>query len=174
MLAGGAARRFGSDKAEALWAGRRLIDHAAAALAPHVETVAICGRIVPDRLSLPDLPAPGLGPLGGLAGALDHAARHGFDAVLSTACDVPDLPDDAVAALLAAGEGAWLAELPVAGLWPALLAAPLLAYLAGDDRSVRGFASGAGVAVIRLGRPIANVNTPEDLAALPTRNVRPE
>ena len=94
ILAGGQARRFGSDKALALLAGRALIDHVAAALGPQVEALVVCGREHQGSTSVPDRPAAGLGPLGGLAGALHYAREHGYDAVVSAPCDTPLLPDD--------------------------------------------------------------------------------
>ena len=44
ILAGGQARRFGSDKAQALWRGRRLIDHVADALGSQTTALVVCGR----------------------------------------------------------------------------------------------------------------------------------
>src|SRR3546814_7027451 len=56
VLAGGRSSRFGSDKALAMLDGRTLLDHAAAALGAHVETVVICGRHVPGMTGLADRP----------------------------------------------------------------------------------------------------------------------
>src|SRR3546814_13961187 len=70
VLAGGRSSRFGSDKALAMLDGRTLLDHAAAALGAHVETVVICGRHVPGMTGLADRPAADMGPLGGLNAAL--------------------------------------------------------------------------------------------------------
>ncbi|HSF13587.1 MAG TPA: NTP transferase domain-containing protein, partial [Erythrobacter sp.] len=47
ILAGGQARRFGSDKAQALYQGARLIDRVASALAAQCESVIVCGREEP-------------------------------------------------------------------------------------------------------------------------------
>src|SRR3546814_13659705 len=44
IIAGGAARRFGSDKALADLGGRRLIDHAADVLRGTVGALVVCGR----------------------------------------------------------------------------------------------------------------------------------
>ena len=62
VLAGGRSSRFGSDKAAAMFRDRTLADHAAAAIAPFVEAVV---RVGGD--GVPDVPRPGLGPLGGIA-----------------------------------------------------------------------------------------------------------
>ena len=117
VLAGGAASRFGSDKALAKYRGAPMIDHAAALLRDFADEVVIVGGERDGYPALPDLPAPGLGPLGGVCGALAHAKRHGFDTVLTIPCDTPDLPREALAALLAARAPGFLEALPVAGLW---------------------------------------------------------
>lgn len=168
ILAGGQARRFGSDKALAPFRGRPLVAHVIDRLDPQVAALVICGaRAVPlaELPHLPDRPAGGLGPLAGLNAALHHAAAHGFDAVVTVACDTPLLPADLVATLAAAGEAACAAGTPVIGLWPAGLAARLDAHLAaGGDRSMRGWARVAGAVPVAI--EVANVNTPADLAAL--------
>eukprot|EP00611_Tribonema_gayanum_P009759 TRINITY_DN19634_c0_g1_i1.p3 TRINITY_DN19634_c0_g1~~TRINITY_DN19634_c0_g1_i1.p3 ORF type:complete len:108 (-),score=11.69 TRINITY_DN19634_c0_g1_i1:38-361(-) len=69
ILAGGQARRFGSDKAQALYEGARLIDRVAAALAAQCEAVVVCGREEAGFACIPDWPESGLGPLGGRAPA---------------------------------------------------------------------------------------------------------
>lgn len=164
ILAGGQARRFGSDKALAMADGARLIDRVAAALAPQVDALAVVGRDWPPLIRIADLPGPGLGPLGGLAGALDHGARHGFDAVLTAGCDLPDLPADLVALLCPAP--ALIADQPTIGLWPVALAPALVDHLAsGGNRAMRGWADRAGARRVAAPTPIANINAPADLAA---------
>ncbi|MBB3912080.1 molybdenum cofactor guanylyltransferase [Sphingomonas desiccabilis] len=169
ILAGGQARRFGSNKALATLHGEPLIAHAARALDPQVAEVAVCGGapLLPDRLHLPDRPAPGLGPLGGLAAALAHARQHGFDGVVSVGCDTPLLPDDLVARLRAPGGASFLEAMPLIGWWPGALAPTLDAFVATDPRrSLRGWGTAAGATPLALPRPIPNINTPGDLAAL--------
>jgi len=156
ILAGGEARRFGSDKAAALIDGVSLIEHARAALAPHVDRIVVVGRDIPDR------PAPGLGPLGGLCAAL-HQAADGK--VLTVPCDVPFPP----AALFAALQGAPVicGDHPVFGLWPGALAATLDDWLAaGRNRSIRAFAEAVGARSVVIAEPIRDIDTPADLAAL--------
>ncbi len=166
VLAGGRATRFGSDKALARWRDATLLDHALGSLRPHVDALVVVGRASAPVATTPDRPAPDLGPLGGIAGALDYAMRGGFDAVLTTACDAPTLPPALVAALLAS-DGAHAAEAPTVGLWPVRLAVPLFAHLhAGGDRSIRRWAAGEGLAAILPGVTVANANTPADLARL--------
>ncbi len=167
VLAGGQSRRFGSDKALAELDHRPLIAHAAAALEPFVAKVVICGRAFGDYVALADRPAPGLGPLGGLAAALRHAADHGFDAVLSLGCDIPLLPADLVAALRAIGAPVAVRALPILGLWRASDADRLDAHLDdSDDRSMRGWLAACDGQWFDGDMALANINTPADLSAL--------
>jgi molybdopterin-guanine dinucleotide biosynthesis protein A len=160
VLAGGASRRFGSDKAAALLAGRALIDHVIDRLAPQAGSLVVVGRDHPGIVSIADRPS-GLGPLGGLAAALAYAASAGFDAVLTSGCDLPDLPRD-LAARLAPGPAVARGQ-PLLGLWPVGLAAALAAHLAGSaDRSLHGWVALTGARTVDCG-PIRNINRPEDL-----------
>lgn len=169
VLAGGQSRRFGSDKALAIWEGRPLIVHAAAVLAPHSDEVIVCGRshsplTVPH---LPDRPAPGLGPLGGLCAALHYAAETGHDSLLSLGCDMPRIDGELLDRLCRPGPGRYLVEAPIIGCWPAALAEALTDHLLkGGDRAVRRWAAEAGMEGIEAGVPLANLNSPTDLAAL--------
>lgn len=170
VLAGGQSRRFGSDKALAELDDRPLIAHAAAALEPHVDAVAICGRAFGSYVALADRPAPGLGPLGGLAAALRHAADNGFDTVLSIGCDVPALPAALVDALAAAGAPIAVRALPICGLWRASDADQLDKHLVSTgDRSMRNWLAVCGGQWFDGDIPLANINTPDDLAALIAR-----
>ncbi len=113
-----------------------------------------------------DRPAPGLGPLGGIAGALHHAATQGFVSVLTIPCDTPSLPEALVAALLRRAPS-YCSDAPVIGHWPSDLADAIVDHMAQDARrSVRGWAQQIGALPIATSERIANVNTPEDLAAL--------
>lgn len=162
ILAGGQARRFGSDKAQALFEGARLIDRVASALSAQCAGVVVCGRTEPDFPCIPDWPEAGLGPLGGLAAALRHGAAGGFSHVLSAGVDVPDLPHDLAAQM--AGEGAAIVESqPVVGLWPVADLPALEAFLGGGGRSLYRCADALGARRVELARPLMNVNRPEDL-----------
>lgn len=168
VLAGGRSRRFGSDKAQALVAGERLIDLVGQALARQSDAVVVCGRSEAGFDCIPDLPASGLGPLGGLNAALHHALDRGFDAVLSSGCDVPNLPPDLAARL--AGEGAaHVADQPVVGLWPAALAAQCSAYLQSGGRSLYGFGEHVAACRVTVFPPLRNINAPTDLSVAQTR-----
>lgn len=165
ILAGGASRRFGSDKAEALLDGKRLLDHVAEALAAQTDAVILCGREDDRFRCVADRPETRIGPLGGLAAALHFASEQGFDAVLTAGCDSPDLGHDVVVSLR--GEGAAIAESqPVIGYWPVRLAPELDAFIANGGRSLFGFAEAAGARRVTLAVPPANINAPEDLDRL--------
>ncbi len=162
VLAGGASRRFGSDKALALYTGKSLIDHAVARLGAVADTVVVCGGERPGYDAIPDAPAPGLGPLGGLCGAIGFARANDFAAVLTIPCDTPDLPIDYLRALASSDRAAYLAGLPVAGYWPVALYDALLDQLAGEDRSMRAWVVRCGANGID--RPeVTNINRPGDL-----------
>lgn len=167
VLAGGRSSRFGSDKALAMLNGRSLLEHAATALGAHVEAVVICGREVPGMVGLADRPAADMGPLGGLNAALHYAAAQGFDAVLTTGCDVPVYPDGLAEALI--GErAAVLKGQQLAGFWPASLAGELDAHLAEENnRSIYGWLERISARIVE--RPefiLPNINRPEDLERL--------
>jgi molybdopterin-guanine dinucleotide biosynthesis protein A len=161
-LAGGASRRFGSDKALALHEGRPLIGHVADALGVQCDALVLCGRDWGGLPALADLPGPGLGPMAGLAAALAHAAGNGFDEVLAAPCDLLGIPADCIARLAPApgvAEGQWLL-----GLWPANCHAALANLLAADGAvSARRWAAVAG-ATARPVPDLRNINRPDELA----------
>lgn len=169
ILAGGMARRFGSDKALAEIDGRPMLDHVADRLRPQCAALIVAGRDWPGLDRIDDRPALGLGPLGGLAGALAFASAHGFDSVLSVGCDLPGLPLDLRARL--GSPNAVLHGQPTIGLWEAALAEPLATWLASaEEHSIRAWAIASGARYVAAEGEIANVNTPDDLAAF----IRPE
>jgi len=166
VLAGGRSSRFGSDKAMAVWRGRPLIDHAIDALRPMVDDLVICGRTHGDIVAITDLPAPDMGPLGGLNAALHHAQAQGFDLVLSVGCDTPLLPPALLERLLGAPGPAYVANLPVIGCWPVGLAGELDTFLRENRKhAIRAWA--ASVSAEPIDWPtLANVNEPADLRRL--------
>jgi molybdopterin-guanine dinucleotide biosynthesis protein A len=165
VLAGGRSRRFGADKAEALFDGRSLLDHALAAVALHCDRIAVIGRSSDVVLSLADYPAPGLGPLGGIAAGLRYAGQQGWDQVLSVPVDCIRLPDDLRALLEPAPS--YLESQPVIGLWPVWSLADIARMLEdGEKASVRAFARHIGARAVASGFVPPNVNTRDDLQAL--------
>lgn len=169
ILVGGSSNRFGSDKALALWNGRSLLDQAIATLAPHVDAIVLCGRSSGPKgyLCLPDQPAPGLGPLGGLCAALLHAAAKGHDRLLSIGCDTPLLDPDLFARLSEGDRDRYLEQSPIIGCWHPHHGEALARHLAGGGKgSVYRWAKAIGAASVDAGHPIPNLNTPADIAAL--------
>lgn len=161
VLAGGGSTRFGSDKALAMLDGATLLDRAVGAMAAQCGDVVVAGR---DG-GVPDWPEPGLGPLGGLAGAMRLAHERGVAAVLSTGVDSLGLPEDLVGMLTPAP--ACLAAQPVVGLWPVACLSMLEDILTGGERrSMLHFAGRCGARLVELATPVANVNTCDDLARL--------
>jgi molybdopterin-guanine dinucleotide biosynthesis protein A len=167
VLAGGRSRRFGSDKAQAEIAGKPLIEHAVEGLRQFAEAVVVCGRVMDGVTSLPDRPAPDMGPLGGLNAALHHAAANGFHGVLSIGCDMPLLPHQAVDELIG-DEAAIVHGQHLVGYWPSILAPALDGHLIlAEDRSILAWLGRAKPRVVTLaGPPLPNINTPGDLAEL--------
>lgn len=162
ILAGGQSRRFGSDKANALMDGERLIDLVAGSLGPQVDTLVVCGREYPGFISLPDRPAADMGPLGGVAAALAYGASRGFDAVLCAPCDAPNLPAD-LRETLEGESPAVVQSQPVIGYWPCSLSADLEAFLTEGGRKLFDYANRAGARLVRYDPPIMNINRPEDM-----------
>jgi molybdenum cofactor guanylyltransferase len=116
---------------------------------------------------VPDRPAPGLGPLGGLAAALHAGRERQFDVVVSVPCDTPHLPADLVEQLGAAP--AFLIDLPVIGVWPSAMSPALDRHIAAAERrSMQAWARQCGATPRRLMQPLANLNTEADLTALCT------
>jgi len=160
VLAGGQSRRFGSDKAQAVIAGRSLMARATASLERQCDAVIVAGR----DPGVADRPHAGMGPLGGLNGALHHAAQHGFDAVLAIPVDGFDLPADLIGEL--SPGPSYAIDAPVIGLWPVAVRGALDALLAEDTRhSLHAFAARTGARAVRLSRNPFNINTPGDLIA---------
>ena len=162
ILAGGQSRRFGSDKAHALFKGEPLISHVFRHLRAQTEGTVVVGRMDLGHISIPDNPIGGHGPLAGLNAALIYARDDGFDAVLSAGVDVPNLPEDLVETL--SGEGAAIVRSqPVVGLWPVGVAEELARYLDEGGRALYGFAERIGARQVAFDPPLMNVNEPGDL-----------
>lgn len=171
VLAGGQSRRFGSDKALAVLEGTTLLERAVAGLAALCGDVVVIGRGEAPVMTVPDRPAPGLGPLGGIAGALHYAGEQGYDAVLVYPVDGGSCGPDLLAALDPGP--AYCESQPVIGLWPVSTLVAVEGILAGNgSHSLRAFAAATGARAVALALPPANINTPADLAALETSDAR--
>ncbi|MFM9935072.1 MAG: molybdenum cofactor guanylyltransferase [Novosphingobium sp.] len=164
VLAGGRSSRFGSDKALAELGGRTLLARAVATLESLCDAVIVVGRSDAPATTISDRPAGGMGPLGGIAAALHHAASHGYPQVLTCGVDCAGLGANTLADLSPAP--AYYTDQPVIGLWPTSAAAAVDALLASDAKhSMRAFAEMIGARAVELSAIPANINTRADLAA---------
>lgn len=179
VLAGGASRRLGEDKALLAADGMSLAARAAGKLRAVCPEVAVAdgGRaVVPGLPSLPD--GPGRGPA---AGVLGGAAAYPGRALLVLACDLPEVPTALLAELLVSGKGDWVVPRwdgrlePLCALYrPAALAALARRVSAGEHALHRLLQEPRitaelveGDSLARFGPPtrlFLNLNTPEDLA----------
>jgi len=189
VLAGGASRRMGVDKALVPFAGATLVERAVARLGRQVAAVALArdpGLAVPSALAgLPCLadPPPGReGPLSGILAGLLWARSLGASRLQVVPVDAPFLPLDLVNRLaqavpedviaVAASQGRMH---PVVALIPTRFADDLAESLAvAGGRSVVRWLERGRVATVPFepamigGGPVdpfLNLNTPQDLAA---------
>ena len=172
ILAGGRSTRFGSDKGEAFWQGRSLLEHSREALGAQCDTVVVCAGVfdqaITAGLRLADRPAPDLGPLGGLCAALVYAHDSGFDGVLTAPVDAQPVPPD-LFALLCGDGAAVLSDHWLFGFWPSKLAPMLEAHMQSGKRSVLSWVEASSARFVDYrGIPPVNINTPAMLAALET------
>lgn len=176
ILAGGQGSRMGGvDKAMLMLAGRPLVEHLVARLAPQVGALALSANGDAARfgaLGLPVLADPpdrtGQGPLAGVLAGLDWAAGLGARRLLVVAVDTPFLPTDLVARLAVAPDGAFAAcagrDHPSVALWPVAGRARLAAVFAEGERRMRAAMAGAERIEFSPPDPFFNINTTADLA----------
>jgi len=169
VLAGGESSRFGSDKAIAELGGKSLLEHAINRLSGWCDEVAVAGRAEAPVATVGDWPRAGMGPLGGIAAGLRHAAANGHHMILSCGVDSIGLPDELPSLLDPAP--AYLASQPVIGLWPVDSLDAIESILTGNGRhSMRAFAEAIGARAVRSEDKPANINTRDDLAAAEKRH----
>jgi len=179
VLAGGASRRMGRDKAQLEWQGRSLLDHALERLRGACDEVfVLCGpgsRYEGHGAPLLLDAQPGQGPLAGLLAGLERLDRRPG---LFLAVDVPRVPVELLAFLLAAVEGHDAAvPVPAAGPEPLVAAytraclEPVRRRLAAGERRLTCFWPDVDVRRLgegelrRFGPPelvFANLNAPGD------------
>ena len=174
VLAGGLSSRFGSDKALARINESSLIERAVETLEAQCDAVCVVGRELAPSPVVKDWPRAGLGPLGGVAGAMQYARNHGFAEILTVAVDIPDLPSDLANHLAPAP--AFVRDQPVVGRWRTADLELLSKLFAGEGRyAMRRFADMCEARPVTLDRPLANINTEQDLHDyLETRSITAE
>ena len=180
VLAGGAGRRMGRDKANLPWRGTTLVERAGAVLAEVFAEVVIAGpparaagmEPVADRF-------PGCGPLAGLHAGLERAAGR---PIFALACDMPFVDGALVRHLVersrdsGRNRGAWVASgeaglQTLCGVYAARGLELAEARLEAGRLSVLGFFEAVGGAAVPITpeldfyRPelLLNVNRPEEL-----------
>lgn len=172
ILAGGKSQRFGKDKAEILIDGVPMLERIFSDLRVQVDDVVISGRTWRNVEQVNDRPAAGMGPLGGLCGALHCALERNSDAVLTVPVDVLPVPSNLVA-LLCGEEAAVFEDQHLIGYWPVSLAEKLDRYMesSGGGAFFRWLAE-TRARKVREPVTLYNVNTPGDLERyLAARNV---
>jgi molybdenum cofactor guanylyltransferase len=188
ILAGGKSSRMGTDKALMPLAGRPLLAHVIARLAPQVSDIVMSANGDLSRFASFGFPivADGLGeypgPLAGLLAGLEWYAEHKPDirCVITVPTDTPFLPLDLVSRLMAARTfppKALVARSmsgvhPVVGLWPVASALGLRDVLSRGVRKVGAFAEAQAAIEVafpqteiggKMVDPFFNINRPEDL-----------
>ncbi|MBX5465650.1 MAG: molybdenum cofactor guanylyltransferase, partial [Clostridia bacterium] len=182
LLAGGASRRMGRDKALLPFGGEPLITRIARRLAPvAAEVVVVANRPEPYlRLGFRVVPDPpgleGEGPLAGLLAGMRAATR---ESCLLVACDMPFASPCLARLLLAPLQEGWEAALPAPGgrehplfaAYRRALAPDVAAALAAGVRRPLDFLAGRRLRrleeaeIAACGSPgllLANVNRPEE------------
>ncbi len=174
ILAGGASRRFGTDKALVPLAGVPLIEHVAHRARPQVDALAISrGPDVPVPLDLPVIrdQEAAQGPLSGIGSSLAWAEANGFDLIATFPCDGPLFPSDLVARLSTALAGC---DCTMArsgddrhhtyGLWRTDSRPRVAQAFRRGLRSLRGIADVLSVSYLDFGPAVfLNINSPENL-----------
>ena len=189
VLTGGASRRMGADKSRLRIAGRCILGRLCELMADRIGQVMVIGREPQE----PDVPAcarwhpdssPGLGPLGGIATALQVAAAAAAPrGVCVAACDMPAVGGDLLDHLLAGRDPKAPATVPVNPATGQI--EPLLAIYEAQARqsveqavrcgklSATDWLTAAGARRLavpdNLAGQLANVNTPAELKALSER-----
>ncbi len=181
ILAGGASRRMGGvEKAFLTIGGEPMIARIARTMAPQCRFLAVSAQGDLTRFGgLPTIAdTRSLGPMAGLAQAMDWLARHQprVSHVLSLPSDTPFLPGDLAARLCAALEPGAFAGIaasgnrlhPVIGLWPMAARTVLEKAVTDGLRSFHAVLEDKPVARVewpaRPHDPFFNINTPQDLA----------
>jgi molybdopterin-guanine dinucleotide biosynthesis protein A len=178
VLAGGASRRMGQDKASLTLHGRPQLDWARELLARHCDEV-----FVSIRAGQHDDPVrrgqrviidthDGAGPIAGIAAA---QAAHPDHAWLVLACDLPFVDDACIETLVRHRDGRPVVAFasthdglpePLCAIYEPASRDGVLAAIASGRNCPRKFILGTGVALLQQPDPAAldNVNTPDELA----------
>lgn len=180
VLAGGASRRMGRDKATLTvpgrFAGLTLVEHLVSVLARRCDPVFV---VAAQGQVLPDLPAqvlrdevPGLGPLPAIGLGLRAAGQSGARRAFVCAVDMPFLTTDLIDTLTSPAAEVVLGHTDrdhyLAGVYATALADTVDALVASGERRVGALMEVVDVRRIVLAdaSPLANLNSPDDVAGL--------
>ncbi len=178
VLAGGASRRMGTDKAALEYHGRTQLEWACDQLARQCDEVFVSMRrgqaddaARRGRRAIFDI-HDGIGPIAGIA-----AAQHALpdSAWLVVACDLPFLTDASLERLVEQRDGRAVVAYrsthdglpePLCAIYEPATRDGILAAIAGGRYCPRKFVLGTGVELLEQGSELAleNVNTPDELA----------
>jgi molybdenum cofactor guanylyltransferase len=176
LLAGGASRRMGRDKAALPYDGRPQLERARELLGRHCERVFVGiradqagdplrqGPVIVDRLV-------DAGPIAGIATAQAEYPDHAW---LVLACDLPFVDDDCIAELVAHRDGRPVVAYrsshdggpePLCAIYEPATRPGLLEAIDAGRLCPRRFVRDSGVPLLEQREPhlLDNVNTPEDL-----------
>ncbi len=179
ILAAGKGTRMGGHKPLHPWNGSTLIETVIDRLAPQASATAINADPARaedlHRLGLPlifDAAATaGRGPLSGVLSALAWAGDRGEAFVVTAPCDMPNLPGDMIARLMAAPDAGVVyflgdRDYPLCARWATRLRPRLQSALeaVSDGLKVMRFIDDCAPVVLPAGddRAFANINSPDD------------
>ncbi|MBS9533408.1 molybdenum cofactor guanylyltransferase [Mycobacterium sp. M1] len=173
VLAGGASRRMGRDKATLRIAGRTLVERLVAIVGQRCAPLFV---VAAPGQELPDLPAqvlydevPGLGPLPALGLGLRAAARAGAARAFVCAVDMPFLTPELIDLLAESTADIVLPHAGrdhyLAGVYRTALGETVAELAAAGERRVGALVDAAHTERIVLTdpAPLANLNFPDDL-----------
>lgn len=187
VLAGGASRRMGRDKATLTvpgrFEGRTLVEHLVSVVSQRCDPVFV---VAAQEQALPALSAlvlrdeaPGMGPLPAVGLGLRAAVRAGAERAFVCAVDMPFLTPELIGRLADSTPeaGAAVADIVLpraerdhylAGVYRTALADTVDAIVAAGERRVGALVGMVVVQriVVADASPLANLNSPDDLAGL--------
>ena len=180
VLAGGASRRMGRDKATLIvpgrFAGLTLVEHLVGVLTQRCDPVFV---VAAQEQLLPDLPArvlrderPGLGPLPAVGLGLRAAAQDGAPRAFVCAVDMPFLTPELIDQLAEAAADVVLAHAGrdhyLAGVYRTALAEIVDAMVAAGERRMGALIERVDVRRVTLtdASSLANLNSPDDVGGL--------
>lgn len=179
ILAGGASRRYGQDKALAMLGSVPLLQRVVDRLLPQVSELAISGEIRPSfALQAIADEQPNAGPLAALCSILIWAERKGFPLVMTLSCDTPFVPRDIAAVLRKALEDYDCAVArrngtvhPTCALWKTVSRVGIETAFNSGVRSLLGAISCLNAIAVDFsigdgpgGDPFFNINSQPDMA----------